>query len=196
MRLSRCFFPNDTFPVRTHSHAAARLFGKRLLFLLIPMRILSALTALLILAGCSSIQLAPDPLQDATAVYSWEARGRMIFQCAYDSDGFFWRFIQTEGELLSDDGRRQAMLQPNFGITARDGSTLHAEIISQGEQTSSRDLRTAVFSARPEGRGMLEGIRYIARRQPSGGMPLVTCTASQRGQYLRVPFRARYVFYR
>lgn len=52
------------------------------------------------------------------------------------------------------------------------------------------------FSAQSEGRGILEGVRYIARRQPSGGMPLVTCTASQRGQYLRVPFRARYVFYR
>ena len=110
------------------------------------MRALSALLALFFLASCTSIQFAPDPLKDATAVYSWEARGRMVFQCSYDSEGFFWNFVQTEGELLNDDGRRQAVLQPNFGITARDGSALHAKIISQGEQTSPRDLRTAVFS--------------------------------------------------
>ena len=160
------------------------------------MRALSALFAILLLASCTTIQFTPDPLKDATAVYSWEARGRMVFQCSYDSEGFFWNFVQTEGDLLNDAGQRQAVLQPNFGITARDGSTIHAKIISQGEQISPRDLRTAVFSAQSEGRGILEGVRYIARRQPSGGMPLVTCTASQRGQYLRVPFRARYVFYR
>lgn len=160
------------------------------------MRALSALFAILLLASCTTIQFTPDPLKDATAVYSWKARGRMVFQCSYDSEGFFWNFVQTEGELLNDAGQRQAVLQPNFGITARDGSTIHAKIISQGEQISPRDLRTAVFSTQSEGRGILEGVRYIARRQPSGGMPLVTCTASQRGQYLRVPFRARYVFYR
>lgn len=94
------------------------------------MRALSALFAILLLASCTTIQFTPDPLKDATAVYSWEARGRMVFQCSYDSEGFFWNFVQTEGELLNDAGQRQAVLQPNFGITARDGSTIHAKIMA------------------------------------------------------------------
>lgn len=126
-------------------NAAARLSCITFLLSSILMRALSALFAILLLASCTTIQFTPDPLKDATAVYSWEARGRMVFQCSYDSEGFFWNFVQTEGELLNDAGQRQAVLQPNFGITARDGSTIHAKIISQGEQISPRDLRTAVF---------------------------------------------------
>ncbi|MDO5530483.1 DUF3455 domain-containing protein [Sutterella sp.] len=159
-------------------------------------KFLAAVAAAALLSGCTALIYGPDPLKGSTAVYSWQATGRMVFQCEYDREGFYWKFIRPEGTLTDDAGRRQGVLQPDFGITATDGSGLHAKIIQQGPQENARDLRTAVFAAEADSRGKLAGIRFIARRQPSGGMPLASCTASQRGHYLKVPFRARYIFYR
>ncbi|WP_295477214.1 DUF3455 domain-containing protein [uncultured Sutterella sp.] len=156
-------------------------------------------SALLLLAGCAVGPLGGphvDPLKDAVAVYSWEAQGQMVFRCAYDEQGFFWEFIRPEGRLIGDNGRQQAVLQKDFAVTARDGSAVSARIVDQGPQISARDLREVVFAAESSGRGILSGVRWIARKNPSGGMPLASCTASQRGHYLKVPFRARYVFYR
>ena len=77
-----------------------------------------------------------------------------------------------------------------------DGSLVKGRIIEQGPQESARNLRTAVIAVESTNHGLLSGVRYYARRQPEGGMPLASCSASQRGHLLRVPFRARYVFYR
>lgn len=76
------------------------------------------------------------------------------------------------------------------------GSLVKGRIIEQGPQESARNLRTAVIAVESTNHGLLSGVRYYARRQPEGGMPLASCSASQRGHLLRVPFRARYVFYR
>ena len=123
------------------------------------------------LAGCSTLPVPEDGIpHNAVAVYSWQAEGRTIFRCAYDAEGFFWQFVGTEGTLHTDAGRHTADLTGRFDVLAGDGGLLKANIISQSEGKSS----TAA----------------------TGGMPLAGCSASQRGELLRVPFRARYVFYR
>ncbi len=172
------------------------------------MKRLAILLSALILAGCAAVEdgggghvsrqtaTGTDAVRGVEAVFSWRAEGQMIFRCAYDDKGFFWEFVRPEGRLLDDKGRRQAVLQQSFGITARDGSSLSARIIEQGAESSPRNLRTVTFATRTSGPGMLSGIRLVVRRDAVGGMPLASCTASQRGHLLRVPFRARYVFYR
>lgn len=108
----------------------------------------------------------------------------------------FLGFLYPQGKLLDDKGREQAVLGSDFSVTARDGSLVKGHIIEQGPQESARNLRTAVIAVESTNHGLLSGVRYYARRQPEGGMPLASCSASQRGHLLRVPFRARYVFYR
>ena len=162
--------------------------------------LLSAASAALLLAGCAVAPRVDEvnvlEKANASAVYSWEARGQMIFRCDYDQKGFFWVFLQPQGKLLDDKGRQQAVLGADFSVTARDGSSVKGRIVEQGPQESARNLRTAVVAVESSGRGMLSGVRFYARRQPEGGMPLAACSAAQRGHLLRVPFRARYVFYR
>lgn len=157
--------------------------------------LITSVSALLV--GCS---LAPTKSvleqQKAVAVYSWEAQGQMVFRCTYDERGFFWAFLYPQGKLLDDKGREQAVLGSDFSVTARDGSLVKGHIIEQGPQESARNLRTAVIAVESTNHGLLSDVRYYARRQPEGGMPLASCSASQRGHLLRVPFRARYVFYR
>lgn len=131
-----------------------------------------------------------------SAAFSWRAQGQMLFRCARDDRGFFWQFIHPEGRLLDGAGRRQAVLQPEFAITAQDGSMLQAAIIEQGPQTSARNLRTVTFRTIPHGRGVFENVHYVVRRQATGGMPLAACSASQLGHRLRVPFQAQYIFYK
>lgn len=105
----------------------------------------------------------------------------------------FLGFLYPQGKLLDDKGREQAVLGSDFSVTARDGSLVKGHIIEQGPQESARNLRTAVIAVESTNHGLLSGVRYYARRQPEGGMPLASCSASQRGHLLRVPFRARYV---
>ena len=70
------------------------------------LRFVPALLAAAMLAGCSiPLMIEPDPLEDATAVYSWQAEGRMIFECTYDTEGFYWAFVRPEGSLTSETGR-------------------------------------------------------------------------------------------
>lgn len=149
------------------------------------------------LAGCSTLPVAEDGIpHNAVAVYSWQAEGRTIFRCAYDAEGFFWQFVGTEGTLHTDAGRHTADLTGRFDVLAGDGGLLKANIISQSEGKSSRDLKAAEFLTQPPASGILQGVRWMRRTAATGGMPLAGCSASQRGALLRVPFRARYVFYR
>ena len=88
--------------------------------------LLSAASAALLLAGCAVAPRVDEvnvlEKANASAVYSWEARGQMIFRCDYDQKGFFWVFLQPQGKLLDDKGRQQAVLGADFSVTARDGS--------------------------------------------------------------------------
>ena len=149
--------------------------------------LITSVSALLV--GCA---LAPTKSvleqQKAVAVYSWEAQGQMVFRCTYDERGFFWAFLYPQGKLLDDKGREQAVLGSDFSVTARDGSLVKGHIIEQGPQESARNLRTAVIAVESTNHGLLSGVRYYARRQPEGGMPLASCSASQRGHLLRVRF--------
>lgn len=161
------------------------------------------LCATLLLTGCvatgpTSTHTGAESIRTKELLLSasWRAQGQMIFRCAYDEKGFFWQFVRPEGMLYDQTGRRQAVLQANFAITARDGSMLQTKIIEQGPQESARNLRTVTFETTSEGKGLLDGIRYVVRQQAVGGMPLVTCSAAQRGHLLKVPFRAQYIFYR
>ena len=162
------------------------------------LRFVPALLAAAMLAGCSiPLMIEPDPLEDATAVYSWQAEGRMIFECTYDTEGFYWAFVRPEGSLTSETGRIEATIENDFGLTHRDGSHLEAKIIRQGMAKSPNDLKYALFEVSSASeRGALRAIRYVERRRSEGGMPLTVCSASQRGMHLAVPFRARWILYR
>ncbi len=162
------------------------------------LRFVPALLAAALLAGCSiPFTTEPDPLEDATAVYSWQAEGRMIFECTYDAEGFYWAFVRPEGKLASETGRVEATIENDFGLTHRDGSHLEAKIIRQGAAKTPNDLKDTLFEvSSASDRGALRAIRYVERRRAEGGMPLTACSASQRGMRLAVPFRARWILYR
>ena len=148
-------------------------------------------------AGCSTfVTQTTQPTENVTAIYSWHAKGNMVFTCAYDAEGAYWRFLKPEGALYDESGRKQADLLADFGIRARDGSRITARIVKQTDTDDARNLKPALFETSGASKGILKGIRYVERRSPKGGMPLAGCSASQRGKRLAVAFTARYIFYR
>lgn len=156
-----------------------------------------ALAALLfLLSGCSTLIDPQDPLADATAVYSYEARGSVAFRCDYDASGPYWRYEGISGTLMNEKGVRRAVLEADAGITHADGSHLAAKIVETRRERGPGNLPDALFTATAPKKGSLRGVRWIERRNAEGGMPLTRCSASQRGSRLSVPFRARYILYR
>lgn len=149
----------------------------------------------LILAGCTTL-FKTAPLEGLTAIYTWTAKGQMVFQCAMDDEGLYWQFLFPQGKLYNDQGRFEGELLPDFGVKARDGSAASARIVEQKEANSPRDLKPALFEATGSLRGTMKNLRYIERRYAKGGMPQTKCSPSQRGKRLYVPFTARYIFYR
>ena len=97
-------------------------------------------------AGCSTfVSQTTQPTENVTAIYSWHAKGNMVFTCAYDAEGAYWRFLKPEGALYDESGRKQADLLADFGIRARDGSRITARIVKQTDTDDARNLKPALF---------------------------------------------------
>ena len=156
----------------------------------------------LFLTGCSSIeQKAPegydDEIASETAVYSWAAKGQMLFSCAYDKSGFYWRFVRSEGSLRNDKGQKMADLLPDLSIRDRDGRILKISAYKTGERRHPGSLKNLLYkvTSSPDV-GTFKEMHYVERRNALGGQPLTKCSAVQKEQLLRVPFEARYIFWR
>ncbi len=156
----------------------------------------------LILSGCSSIeQKSPqgynDVIASETAIYSWTAKGQMLFSCAYDEAGFYWRFERSEGSLRNDKGQKMADLLPDLSIRDRDGHILKIAAYKTGKRKHPESLKNLLYkvTSAPNS-GIFKGMHYVERRNALGGQPLSKCSAVQKEQLLRVPFEARYIFWR
>lgn len=121
----------------------------------------------------------------------------MTFRCDYDEKGFFWRFVSQSGTLTNEKRETVATLSGNLTLTHRDGSSVAAHVaksLSAATTRNAGDVRYLVD--RSAASGALRGVRYLTRIRTTGGMPLTSCSASQRDTTLRVPFSARFIVYR
>ena len=61
-----------------------------------------------------------------------------------------------------------------------------------------KDNKYALMKAVSDpGTGVFNGVKYIQRLKPEGGMPNSSgCTPSEAGKLLKVPFSAEYVFWK
>ena len=156
----------------------------------------------LILSGCTTLN--PDKktgyeqeLQGQTAIYSWTARGQMLFSCAHDEAGFFWRFVRSEGRLSNDAGNSMGKINPDLSITSTDGSKILLRPLKAAEAKAPGDLKNLLYAVDSSPQtGIFARISFVERRNAKGGLPLSKCSAIQNQQLLHVPFEARYIFWR
>lgn len=155
-----------------------------------------------LLTGCANLpQLFGDGLSpegDAVEVMQLFGRGVQQFQCTKDKDGRYWKFIAPKVSLTDDKGREVLVQGADFIFTSHDGSVLTSKIVKWEKKSGDREnVRSVLFETVGHGKtGVLTGVRWVKRTEGKGGLPLTTCSASQYGTFLQVPFTARYTFYR
>ena len=161
-------------------------------------RIVLAGSAIL-LASCANLTpqtVSLDPPTGAQEVLRLEASGEQIFRCARDTQGWFWHF-EAPNAYLFEPVKNQAVAKHgyHFSFVHNDGSKLVTRIIRYRPQTAK--LTEALFAVTESASaGAFAGVKYVQRLNTHGGLPTQKCTEAKKGQILRVPFEAQFVFYK
>jgi hypothetical protein len=130
---------------------------------------------------------------DVEPVLELAATGVQIFRCEADRH---WTFRLPEAELRDAHGQVAVHHGANYSFEDIDGSHLIGTIVGNDPAPDSGAVRWLLLRTQSYGQGELEKVTYVQRVDTSGGMPPDQCSADQVNQVLRVPFSARFIFYR
>jgi hypothetical protein len=124
------------------------------------------------------------------------ATGVQIFRCEPDREGFHWAFRLPEAELR--DARKQVVAHhgANYSFEHVDGSRLLGTIAGYDSAPVGDAVHWLLLRTQSYGQGEFEKVTYVQRVDTAGGVPPEQCSADQVSQVLRVPFSAKFVFYR
>jgi hypothetical protein len=124
------------------------------------------------------------------------ASGVQIFRCEPDKEGFHWVFRLPEAELRDAHGRVVAHHGANYSFEHVDGSRLIGTIVGYDSAPAGNSVHWLLLRTQSYGQGEFEKVSYVQRVDTSGGVPPEQCSADQVNQVLRVPFSAKFIFYR
>ena len=124
------------------------------------------------------------------------ATGFQIFRCEPDKDGSHWVFRLPEADLKDARGQIVGHHGANYSFEHVDGSRLIGTIVGYDSAPSDDSLRWLLLRTQSYGQGEFDKMTYVQRVDTSGGMPPAQCSAEQANQILRVPFSAKFIFYR
>jgi len=133
---------------------------------------------------------------EAEPILELAATGVQIFRCEPDKDGFHWVFRLPEAELRDARGQVVARHGANYSFEHVDGSRLIGTIVGYDSAPSEDSVHWLLLRTQSYGQGEFEKMTYVQRVDTSGGMPPAQCSAEQANQILRVPFSAKFIFYR
>jgi hypothetical protein len=136
---------------------------------------------------------APTEVEPA---FELAGTGVQIFRCEPDKDGYRWVFRLPEAELRDARGQVVAHHGANYSFEHVDGSRLLGTIVGYDSAPSDDAVRWLLLRTQSFGQGELEKVSYVQRVDTVGGLPPAQCSAEQANQILRVPFSAKFVFYR
>ena len=129
-------------------------------------------------------------------VLEMAATGVQIFRCEQDKDGYHWAFRLPEAELRDGNGQLVGHHGANYSFEHIDGSRLIGTIVGNDSAPGDNSLRWLLLRTQSYGQGEFDKITYVQRVETSGGLPPSQCSAEQISQILRVPFSAKFIFYR
>lgn len=127
--------------------------------------------------------------------------GVQVFRCSADSKGAYWRFEQPQAKLTNKSGETVAELSgPMSAFEHEDGSRIiSTHIIAWADPANPKiDNKYALMKAVSDpGSGVFNGVQFVQRLNPKGGMPNdASCSQQTLGKLLKVPFSAEYVFWK
>ena len=129
-------------------------------------------------------------------VFALAATGVQIFRCEPDKEGNHWVFRLPEAELRDGRGQVVAHHGANYSFEHVDGSRLIGTIVGYDSAPGADAVHWLLLRTQSYGAGEFEKVTYVQRVDTSGGIPPEQCSADQVNEILRVPFSAKFVFYR
>jgi hypothetical protein len=128
------------------------------------------------------------------------AVGWQVHTCRFGTTGYAWAFDGPSATLYGDGGQLLATHSPGPTWTARDGSSVHAEVVDRAPATDAIPWLLLRVTSRTHGAtgDRLYGTTHIQRIATTGGLtPAATdCTATTEGRTRYVPYTADYVFWK
>jgi len=134
----------------------------------------------------------------------FEARiaGVQIYLCTRKSAPagatYEWQFKSPEGTMIGADGEILGTHSAGPSWEMPDGSKVMGEVLARAPAPAAADIPWLLLKARSVGGpGKLGDVAYIHRLQTEGGVaPAAGCKDGNEGQEARVPYSARYYFYK
>jgi hypothetical protein len=170
-----------------------------------------AVVSILAVTGCASRRVRPPavpalpatlrPPSDQAAFLEVHAAGVQIYECASKPDApgaFTWVFQAPEATLT---GRRGHPIGRHYaGPTweLHDGSRVAGEIVARDPGPDPMAIPWLLLKAKSASTtGRLSGTQSILRINTVGGVaPSTSCSEAQAHTLVRVPYSARYYFFR
>jgi FtsP/CotA-like multicopper oxidase with cupredoxin domain len=167
-----------------------------------------SVAAVLALSGCAAhrvrlpaVPAALRPPSDQTAFLEVHATGVQIYECASKPDApgaFAWIFQAPEATLTGRRGRQIGRHYAGPTWELRDGSRVAGDVVAHDpgpDPTAIPWLLLKAKSASTSGR--LSLTQSILRIHTVGGVaPSASCTEALAHTLVRVPYTARYYFYK
>jgi hypothetical protein len=165
--------------------------------------------ALLAVGGCASAPTitAPEvptnlrPSPGEVLFLEARASGVQIYECALKAGQpptYEWTFRGPEAALVDSSGR--SLGKHNAGPTwkSNDGSSVVGEVKAHDSGPSANAIPWLLLTAKTTaGSGAFSATTSIQRVRTVGGVaPSEACSASNAAQVARVPYTAKYYFYR
>jgi hypothetical protein len=170
----------------------------------IPSAAIAAGLVLLAPALAATLPDVPDKLKapaDQTLALDLQASGVQIYVCSArkdDATKLEWTLKAPDAELADAAGKKVIKHYGGPTWEAMDGSKVVGELKARDDGPDPNAIPWLLLSAKTvSGTGMLSRTASIQRLSTVGGKaPADGCSqAAQAGTEIRVPYRARYVFY-
>jgi hypothetical protein len=133
-------------------------------------------------------------------VFQALGHGVQIYVCEPKQDDagpFEWTFRAPEADLLNASGEVVGRHFAGPTWEGNDGSQVVGEPHANAASPDPAAIPWLLLQARSnQGTGLFSSVTYVQRLNTTGGRaPAVGCDQAHRGQELRVPYTATYVFY-
>lgn len=136
------------------------------------------------------------PPKGARLLLRAAAQGVQIYTCTQQGSGAAWWLKGPEAVLRDDRGKVIGKHFAGPSWRTSDGSTVVGEVIAKADAPSSNAIPWLLLRAKSHsGDGRLAKVAFIQRIDTAGGVANVGCDFATRGNELRVPYSAAYLFF-
>ena len=171
------------------------------------LQLASTLSSLGLLAAFAAAQpLAPPEVPEALRPPAGQslylealATGVQIYECSQKSDSSYeWSFKAPEASLADRSGHSLGKHYAGPTWESSDGSTVVGEVKAKDAGPKPSAISWLLMAAKANtGSGTFAAAKSIQRLATDGGLPPTEpCTAANLKQVARVPYTAKYYFYK